>query len=367
MNKTDWGAWRFMKKIRKIILIILGSLLCLVIIYKCFISGHSMPIFKDTSISEYRTIELGNTKQSVLIRGEDKSNPVLLYMHGGPGNPETSFIVPYQKEWEKHFIVVNWDQRGSARSYDAELDVETLTTEQICSDAIELTAYLKKEFQVDKIYLVCHSYGTYVGMKCIQRRPEDYYAYVGTGQIANQQENERKLIAYALEMAKKDANQEALDELALLGDLPYDKTDFGNKISLSRKWTTYYGGAVYGRDNVNCLYAEALIRPEYSLMDFMHFLKGEDLYYSNTEKDQARWELFNANLYEEIPSVEIPIYFVQGRNDFITSYEECEKYFYEVQAPHKELIPISECAHNPIVEKTDNVSDILINKVLLTK
>ena len=219
-----------------------------------------------------------------------------------------------------------------------------------------MTAYLKKEFQVDKIYLVGHSYGTYVGMKCAQMRPEDYYAYIGIGQIANQQENEKNLIAYALEMAKKDSNQKALDELGSLGNLPYDKTDFGSKISLSRKWTTYYGGAIYGRNNVNCLYAEALIRPEYSLKDFIYFLKGEDLYYSDTERDQARWELFNANLHEEIPSVEIPIYFIQGENDFITSYEACEEYFYMLQAPYKELIPISECAHNPIVEKIDDVS-----------
>ena len=197
---------------------------------------------------------------------------------------------------------------------------------------------------MDKIYLVGHSYGTYVGMKCAQMRPEDYYAYIGIGQIANQQENEKNLIAYALEMAKKDSNQTALDELGSLGDLPYDKTDFGSKI---------------------CLYAEALIRPEYSLKDFIYFLKGEDLYYSDTERDQARWELFNANLHEEISSVEIPIYFIQGENDFITSYEACEEYFYMLQAPYKELIPISECAHNPIVEKIDDVSDILINKVLL--
>lgn len=354
----------YMKKIRKRILFVLGILICLVIVYKCFISGHSMLIFGDDSISEYRTIELGNIKQSVLIRGTDKSNPVLLYIHGGPGGPETSFIVHYQKEWEEYFTVVNWDQRGSGRSYDAKIDEETLTTDQICLDAIELTKYLKKEFQVDKIYLVCHSYGTYVGMKCIQMNPEDYYAYVGMGQIGNQQKNEKNLITYASEMAQKDSNQEALDELATLGELPYDKTNFGDKISLSRKWTTYYGGAIYGKDNTNCFITEAIIRPEYSLVDLIHFLKGEDLYYSNTEKDQARWELFNANLLEEVPSVEVPIYFVQGKNDFITSYEACETYFKNVQAPYKELIPISECAHNPIVEKKDDVSDILIIRVL---
>ena len=352
-----------MKKIGKRLLFGFGGLLCLAIVYKCFIAGHSIPIFKSTAISEYRTIDLGNTKQSILIRGEDKANPVLLYIHGGPGDPETSFIVPYQKEWEEHFTVVNWDQRGSGRSYYSKIDRETLTTEQICKDAIELTEYLREEFQVDKIYLVGHSYGTYVGMKCIQMKPEYYHAYVGMGQVADQQENEKILIKYASEMAGNDSNKEALEELALLGDLPYDKADFGRKISLSRKWTSYYGGIIYDRKDVNCLFIEAVIRPEYSMMDLIHYLKGEELYYSNTENDTARWELFHANLYEEVPSVEVPIYFVQGRNDYITSYEACERYFYEVQAPYKELIPLSECAHNHIIEKTDEVSNILINKV----
>ena len=286
-----------MKKVQKKIWYILGSLICLVLIYKCFISGHSVPILGDAAISEYRTVELGD--------------------------PETPYIVPYQKEWEKYFTVVNWDQRGSGRSYHAAIGRDSLNTEQICADAVELTEYLREEFCVDKIYLVGHSYGTYVGMKCIRMKPEYYYAY--------------------------------------------DQADFGSKISLSRKWTTYYGGAIFDRNSVNFLFAEAVIRPEYSLMNLIDYLKGEELYYSNTEKDTARWELFHANLHEEVPSVEVPVYFIQGKNDYITSYEACERYFDEMQAPFKELIPLSECAHNPIIEKTDEVSRVLIDKVLLEK
>lgn len=150
-----------------------------------------------------------------------------------------------------------------------------------------------------------------------------------------------------------------------LGKLPYNKSNFGTKIFISRKWTTYYGGTIYGKKNINGLIIEAFLRPEYNLKDMIHYLKGEKLYYTNTEEDQVRWELFNANLSEEIPRVDVPIYFIQGRDDFITSYKECEEYFNMVQAPCKELIPLTDCAHNPIVEKTDDVSDILINKILL--
>lgn len=340
------------------------AVLSIFILYKGIIAGHSMPIFEAGSISEYRKIELGNSMQSILIRGKDKTNPVLLYLHGGPGNPETSYIIPYQKEWEKYYTVVNWDQRGSGRSFDHKLDKETLTTEQICLDAIELTEYLRNEFRVDKIYIVGHSYGTYVGMKCIQRNPDYYYAYVGLGQIANQQENEKILLSYAAEMANKHHNEKALKELASLGELPYEKADFGRKISLSRKWTTYYGGAMYGKKDTSHIYAQAIVRPEYSVLDLINFLRGDNLYFTNTESDTVRWEFFNANLHEEIPSVEVPVYFIQGENDYITSYEACEKYFDELCAPYKKMILLSECAHDPIVEKTEEVSKILIEEVL---
>ena len=269
----------------------------LVIGYKCIISGHSMPIFSENAISEYRIVALGGEEQSILIRGKNKNNPILLYLHGGPGNPETSFVVPYQKKWEEQFTVVNWDQRGSGRSYNDAVDTLTLTTEQICSDAIELTHYLKKEFDVEKIYLVGHSYGTYVGMRCIESNPEDFHAYVGIGQVGNQQKNENYLICYAMEMAEKDGNTEALDELEELGELPYQKDDFGRKISLSRKWTTYYGGQIYDEKNGNRFIVESILRPEYNVFDLVKFLKADALYYTNTEKDQARFLVRGRGLY----------------------------------------------------------------------
>ncbi len=350
-----------MGKIVKSVLRVGSVFICILLIYKCIIAGHSIPIFKQNAISEYRTVELGGVEQSILIRGNDKSNPILLYIHGGPGNPETPIIVPYQKEWEEYFTVINWDQRGSGRSYHKDIDKASLNTEQICQDAIELTKYLQETFQVEKIYLVGHSYGTYVGMKCVQMNPESYYAYVGMGQVGNQQENEKKLIAYATQMAENEGNQEVLNELSTLGDLPYSKEDFGNKISLSRKWTTYYGGSLYGKKNTNRFILETLYRPEYSLFDLMDYINGEKLYYTNTKEDQARWELFNANLCKEIPRVEVPVYFVQGENDYITSFKVCQAYFNILEAPYKELIPLAECAHNPIMDMTKEVSEILIN------
>lgn len=351
------------KKALRITLFALAIFLLLIAVYKFVLSGHSTPLFGQNSIVEYVTVELGSVQQDILIRGENVDNPILLYIHGGPGDPETSFIVPYQREWEKYYTVVNWDQRGSGRSYHSDIDISTLNTEQICSDAKQLTDYLKERFGKEKIFLVGHSYGTYVAALCVRNNPDDYYAYVGTGQIGDQQENELKLIEYAVIMSENDGNEDALRELNSLPQMPYTTENFGKAIAASRKWTTYYGGAIYGQKDTNALYARALINMEYSFFDLMSFLKGEELYYTNTASDIARWELFNANLFEEAPVLEVPVFFVQGKNDYITSYSMCEKYYNALAAPEKYLYPIDNCSHDVICEKTDEFTNILINDV----
>lgn len=350
-------------KALKITAITLFSLIAVVLLYKGVISGHTTPIFTNGSIAEYDTVNLGGNNQSILIRGENKNNPVLLYIHGGPGNPETSFVVPYQSEWEKHFVVVNWDQLNSGRSYDKNISRSEITTDRICSDAIELTHYLEKRFGVEKIYLVGHSYGSLVGMRCIDKSPDDYIAYIGTGQIGDQQKNEVNLINYARTMAQKDGNTEAIRELDALGSLPYTKDNFGKKISVSRKWTSFYGGAIYGQKDTSILNFKAVLRPEYNLIDYYNYFQGDDAYYSNTAADSARWELFNANLEKEIPKVNVPVYFVQGANDYTVSFESCNDYFNLLDAPSKKLYKIDNAAHNVIYEKPEQFADIL-NEVL---
>lgn len=350
-------------KALELTVIIIGSLASVVLIYKGIISGHTTPIFTNNSIAEYTSVNLGGNDQSILIRGENKNNPVLLYIHGGPGNPETSFIVPFQSEWEKNFVVVNWDQLDSGRSFNKNIKQDEITTDRICSDAIELTHYLEKRFGVDKIYLVGHSYGSLVGMRCIDKSPDDFYAYIGTGQIGNQQKNETKLIDYARTMAKKDGNHEALKELDSLGSLPYTKDNFGKKLSVSRKWTAFYGGAIYGQKDTSIFNSKAVLRPEYNIIDYYNYFQGDAAYYSNTAADTARWELFTADFEKDIPSVRVPVYFVQGANDYSTSFDCCKDYFDMLTAPSKKLYKIDNAAHNVIFEKPEQFADIL-EKVL---
>ena len=197
-------------------------------------------------------------------------------------------------------------------------------------------------------------------MRCIQEEPESYYAYIGMGQIGNQQDNETYLQKFAYEQALADDNEKALKELAEIEKGTYTKERFGKELSTVRKWCNYYGGSVYGRKNTNVFMRKAIFGMEYSLVDLLDFVRGEKLYYTNTENDIARWELYNANLIEEIPKVEVPVYFIQGEHDYFVTYQSCEEHFEVLDAPDKELFRIKDCEHNPLYEKTDEVCEIMI-------
>lgn len=351
-----------MKKKIKILIRAILSLAVITVIYVTVIKGHTLPIFSKNSIATYETIELGGMKQSILIRGKNMENPVILYLHGGPGTPETSFITKYQKEWEKYFTVVNWDQRGSGKSYHSNINVDTLNIQSILDDTIQLAEYLKKKFHAKKIYLVGHSWGTYVGMLAAQKNPELFYAYVGVGQVADQQANEFEIRNFALDSATADRNEKAISELKKIGSPPYQKMDFTNKISVNRKWSTYYGGALWGKKNTDKFNFEAIYGLEYNLFDLINYLKGENLYYKIDS--QARWDLYQANLMEEVTEVEIPLYFCQGIHDNMTSYKLAKNYYEKIKAPQKQFKTFSHSAHMPIVEESDEFSDYLINMIL---
>lgn len=347
------------KKSRKVISVILGTV-TIIIVYLTIVKGHTLPIFSKDSIAKYETVELGGIKQSILIRGENTSNPVLLYLHGGPGSPETSFITKYQREWEKHFIVVNWDQRGSGKSYNPKIDTNTLNIQSTYNDTIQLVEYLKKKFSVEKVYLVGHSWGTYVGMLAAKNNPELFYAFVGVGQVADQQSNEFEIRKYALDNALAEGNQKAIAELQAVGNPPYTKTDFTNKISINRKWSTYYGGSLWGKQSTNQFNCEAILGLEYNLFDLIKYLKGNNLYIYS----EARWDLYNANLINDMQEVKIPIYFCQGIHDNIASYKLVKAYFEQIKAPEKQFKTFYNSAHFPMIEEEDNFSNYLINTIL---
>ncbi len=318
------------------------------------------------SISSIEKIKLGGVDQWILMRGNDVSKPVVLYLHGGPGGALMPLVRHYTGELEKNSIMVVWDQRGAGKSYSGDIPRESMTIEQFVSDAHELVTYLKKRFHKEKIFLIGHSWGSLLGINVIRRYPGDFYAYVGIGQVVDMKENERISWEYAYGQAKKYKNEKAVRELEEVGP-PVDgyyRTDMkgtaftAKGLWQERKWLLNYGGIIHfnsddyeanikkvkkmKRDSL----AKIVFSSEWTLMDIWRARKGAKF------SIEIMWpEVLRANLIRDIPRVDVPVYFFTGRSDYNTPFELVERYYKTLQAPKKEIVWFDRSGHQLIPEE----------------
>ena len=340
-----------------------------ILISAVMISCVSTPVIKDPggeelpqSIASLESVDLNGVEQWLLIRGEDVSKPVLLFLHGGPGSAEIP-LYRFNPGLEKDFVLVMWDQRGSGKSYSRKIPEETMTIEQFIDDTHELTKILKQRFGRDKIYLAGHSWGSGLGMHTINLYPEDYYAFVGIGQIVNLKENERVSWQFCYDEAKKRGDKKAIKQLEKVGP-PVDGVYEGDFIKngkfvmkglgTERKWLTKYEGWWYGETGYGMVVKTLLTTKEYTLGESIRYMKASK--FSLT----LMWpELVNVDLARDIPEVKIPVYFCVGRHDYNTPGEVSYPYYEMLAAPKKDFIWFERSAHSPCFEEPEEFNEVM--------
>ena len=183
-------------------------------------------IASENGIDELRTVPIGGIQQWLSIRGRDRRNPILLFIHGGPASPEMPTSWAYQDGWEDYFTVVQWDQRGTGKTFNANDPAvvgPTISAERMELDAEEVVQYLRTTYHQQKIFVLGHSWGSILGLELAARHPEWLYAYIGMGQVISVRDNERLNYAFALKAAETAGNQEALTQLRSIA--PYPEAD----------------------------------------------------------------------------------------------------------------------------------------------
>ncbi len=308
------------------------------------------------NINSLEKITLGNVKQWILIRGQNVSNPILLFLHGGPGFPEMPFTHIDSQRLEKHFIVVNWDQRGAGKSYKEQISKETMNIEQFLSDTYELIQYLKARFSKEKIFLIGHSWGSVLGLYTAYRHPEDLYAYVGMGQIVNVREGELLSYNYTLEKAEEADDSDAIHMLKEIGPPPYSGGYQG--LSTQRMLLAKYRGS-FRKISYQDLVRYWNTSPFYSEIDKNNLMKAF-VYTQN-----IMWEkLVDVNFFEDISKLQVPVYFFIGRYDYQTPFELVKSYFKVLDTPYKEIVWFENSGHVPNLDEPEVYQDMLINVVL---
>ena len=283
-------------------------------------------------IDEASYVPIGGIEQWVTIRGQDRAAPVLLFLHGGPGDVTNSWSFIMFAPWETHFTVVQWDQRGAGRTLreTGQAVAPTMTLDRMTQDGIELAEYLRKHLGKDKVIIVAHSFGTILGMRMVRATPDLFYAYVGTGQVADETKNYSAAYDALLKKAQTTGNQQAFDELKSIGRPPYPS---GLGYQVQRKWANRFEGAdqlLFGT------FGLTLVAPGNSVEDINdsadgQMLSGERLVpqiTSSTSKDLG-------------PEFAVPMFFFEGTEDFTTPTALAQQYFASIKAPRKEFVPIN--------------------------
>ena len=310
--------------------------------------GSTPPIVDETgsprpeSIASLEKIELGGMPQWILIRGTDTSNPVLLWLHGGPGSAQMPVNHAFNQALEEHFILVHWDQRGAGKSNPPDFEERTMTFQQFLDDAHDLTAYLKARFRQDKIYLVGHSWGSQLGIRLAQAYPQDYYAYVGVSQVVDPYLAQEIGYAWLLEQVKGDKNEKNRRSLEALGQPPF--TDHEKFVTYIRMVDAYGGGFDVSMQKLAWI---AIRAPEYNLGDLLAWLRGSNRG-SGPMWDSPEYQSFNA--FKDVPRLNLPVYFFNGRQDYNTPLPLVARYFETLDAPSgKQLVIFEESAHTPFI------------------
>ena len=300
------------KKIKKIVLILICSITAL--IFLCFtvlliMSPGNIKQFKDqngkvikNSMAEKRFISINGYKMGMIIKSKDLSNPVLLFVHGGPGMPEYFLTEDYPTRLEDYFTVVWWDQRGAGLSYSSNIDEKTITVDQYIDDTIAVTNYLRKYFGHDKIYLMAHSWGTYFGIQAVQKAPQLYNAYIGVGQITYQKESERMAYEYMLNYFSKTGDEKTFKKLKnndYLSD-GYDKIR-DSVMHRSGIGTTHDMTSV-----VSGIFFPSLMNSEYTLGEKINLWRGKMLLNKNKQIKMKK------DLREAVTRLDVPTYFFQA-------------------------------------------------------
>ena len=299
-------------------------------------------------IDKNESLTIGGITQWVSLRSDNIKNPIILFLHGGPGTAQISFSRKSQRRLEDSFLVVNWDQRGAGRSYSRSLRKEDMTIGCFIEDAEELIEYLLKRFGQEKIYLVGHSWGTMIGAYLTAKRPDLILAYIAIGQVVDMERGELISYQFTLDEARRLNNKKAIQQLEKIGQPPYATL---NDAGVQRNWLSKFHGASYEGTLEGTILKNISIR-DLQPFDIIRVVAGAMFSLSTLED-----ELNKVKIIQDVPEMEVPVYFCCGRRDYNAPFELVVEYAEKLKALQKRIIWFEHSAHMPNFEEPELFCD----------
>jgi pimeloyl-ACP methyl ester carboxylesterase len=298
-------------------------------------------------------VELNGASQYISIKGNNSRNPILLAIHGGPGDTSLPMVSKYNQNLENHYTVVVWEQRGAGKSYYKFEENHRLTIDTFVSDAYILSKYLLEKFNQEKLYITAHSWGSVIGLKFIRSHPEIVHAYVGCGQVVNMEAVTICAYNFALQKNIEADNKKNISKIKGI-DASYTNENWFDDLMFITQEVVKHGGSWHGRKNYDNMVWDFIKSPEYSFYDIYKRQKG------CVQAIKSFWpELMKTN-FEDILHFQVPVIFIEGKHDNHVSSKSVEAYYNRIET-EKSLYIFDNSAHFPQWEECDKYNEIMIS------
>ena len=313
------------------------------------------------SITEKIQVDINGVKQGMFINGTSQSNPVLLWVHGGPGMPEYFLTERYPTGLEDLFTIVWWDQRGAGLSYGPGIPPDTMNVEQFIADTLAVTDYLRERFQQDKVHLLGHSWGSFVAIQAAARAPERYGAYIGMAQLVHQLESEQLAYDYMLAEYRKRGDTGMVRDLEKAPvSLTEGTPDRYLKMRDKAMHRLGIGTTHDMRSVITGIFLPSWRFHGYTISEKVDLWRGRAF-----SRNFRLWDqLIRVDLRQTVPQLNLPAYFLHGAYDYTCSYSLALDYFQKLSAPVKGFYRFDDSAHSPIFEQPTLAEDIFRTDVL---
>ena len=299
-------------------------------------------------VDETLTLTLGGARQVVNIRGADRNNPILLYIHGGPGSVEMPMAWTFQHPWEDFFTVVQWDQRGAGRSYplnDPAAIAPTLTLDRYRDDAVELIEHLRTRLGQSKVFVLGHSFGSTVGLAVAERRPDLLHAYIGMGQMIDARENERVGMANTLKIARARGDRAAVQAIEALRPYPDSGPFTIDKADAWRAYANRYGSLAGFRSDANFYFDSTKLSPLYTPADRQAWNDGSAFTVTTL------WPRIADVSFTELRRLDVPVMLLLGARDSTTPSDIAGRWLARISAPARTACRFAYSGHLPMIEE----------------
>ncbi|MGM0168382.1 hypothetical protein IGI39_004137 [Enterococcus sp. AZ135] len=329
-------------------------LLTLIIVIGRSINAKKYKIYTKTGVQKTEYVTLGGIKQYIQIRGEDAANPIVLVLHGGPGSNMSYYSYDWQSAFEQDYTIVHWDQRGCGNTFYCNREGAKPTVDVLLSDVDELVDHLRLTYNKEKIIILGHSWGTFLGGIYAGKHPEKVSAYVGVSQMLDFKQSEKVSAEEAIRFAKQiSRNKDAAKiEEQLEGILSYRRID--RKCAADfLKFRQLKGKYLPNGEELSMRHTmwNIFSSPYMTSNDLKWLFNFKQLIESNTELYKELLSEKNLSMYDFSMDYEIPTFIVAGDCDWITPFSMALDYFNDISAPQKKFISIEKAGHSPFMDK----------------